>query len=132
MKNSPLLHSRLSAVVAALGHGELLVIADAGLPVPPGVELIDLALSPGIPTVEAVLSAVLAELVAESGVTNAEQAPAYAARLRRHWQSLVPQAPLDTIAHAGLKELSSVSHAVVRTGEFTPYANVVIRAGVPF
>ena len=45
MKKTPLLNIALSRVIASLGHGDVLVIGDAGLPVPPGVELIDLALT---------------------------------------------------------------------------------------
>ena len=48
MKKTPLLNIALSRLIASLGHGDILVIGDAGLPVPPGVELIDLALGSGL------------------------------------------------------------------------------------
>ncbi|MEG1427336.1 MAG: D-ribose pyranase, partial [Oscillospiraceae bacterium] len=68
MKKSPLLNIALSRVIASLGHGDILIIADAGLPVPPGVELIDLALTPGIPDFASVLRTVLSEMQVESHV----------------------------------------------------------------
>ena len=49
MKKTPLLNVALSRVIAGMGHGDILVIGDAGLPVPPGVEMIDLAITPGLP-----------------------------------------------------------------------------------
>ena len=36
MKKTPLLNVALSRVIAGMGHGDILVIGDAGLPVPPG------------------------------------------------------------------------------------------------
>jgi D-ribose pyranase len=49
MKKTPLLNIQLSRLIASLGHGDVVVIADASLPVPKGVELIDLALTQGVP-----------------------------------------------------------------------------------
>lgn len=132
MKAGGLLHGELSRLVASLGHGEAVVIADAGLPVPPGVPLVDLALSPGQPTVSATLRAVLGELVVERGFANAEQpevAPEAAAEIEAAW---TVEAPLERIEHEALKAMSARARAVVRTGAFVPYANVVLVAGVPF
>ena len=62
MKKTPLLHAELSGLIASLGHGDMLVIADAGLPVPPGTRTIDLAVTRGVPSFEQVLTAVLSEM----------------------------------------------------------------------
>ena len=62
MKKTPLLNIALSRLVASLGHGDIVVIADAGLPVPKGVELIDLALTQGVPDVASTLRALLSEM----------------------------------------------------------------------
>ena len=58
MKRTGILHAELSGLVAAMGHGDTLVIGDAGLPVPPGVRCIDLAVSPGVPRFQQVVDAV--------------------------------------------------------------------------
>lgn len=132
MKRSGILHAELSALVAALGHGDTLVIGDAGLPVPAGVRCIDLAVSPGVPRFQQVVDAVLSELVVEKGLANVEQleaAPAAAQELSAAWPGDVP---LERVAHAELKAASRTAHAVVRTGETTPYCNLVLVAGVPF
>ena len=72
MKRGTLLHPELSRVIARLGHGDALVIADAGLPIPPGVERIDLAFAPGKPPFIDVLEAILAEMQVERATLATE------------------------------------------------------------
>lgn len=132
MRRSGILNAELAALVAGMGHGELLVVGDAGLPVPPGVPCIDLALVPGVPGFQQTVVALLGELVVERGVANVEQsaaAPAAAAALEAGWP---PSVPLERVPHAELKRFAAGARAVVRTGEFTPYCNLVLVAGVPF
>jgi D-ribose pyranase len=131
MKKAALLHGELSQVVAMLGHGDALVIADAGLPVPPGVRCIDLAVTRGVPAFSDVLAAVLCEMQVEHALCAEELAarsPELAARLPA-WLGGVP---LQTVSHESFKRRSRRARAIVRTGEFTPYANVMLFAGVVF
>ena len=65
MKRGGLLNPELARAVASLGHGDLIVLADAGLPTPRAVERIDLAFAPGKPSLLDVLEAVLAEMEVE-------------------------------------------------------------------
>ena len=138
MKRGAILHPELSRVVAALGHGDALVIADAGLPVPPGVERIDLAYAPGKPPFLDVLEAVLAEMEVERAIvaaeTGAASPEAFARPLLERLRSLpkVGGRGVETVPHEELKRLARGARAVVRTGEFTPYANVILVAGVVF
>lgn len=131
MKKTTLLNQALSEVVAGMGHGDLLVIGDYGLPCPPGVRRIDLALRPGIPGFLDVLETVLTELQVEAAVVAAETAvknPPVAEGLDR----LLGSTPVTTVSHDELKRASAGAVALVRTGECTPYANVILRAGVTF
>lgn len=132
MKRQGILHGELSLLVASLGHGDLLVIGDAGLPVPEGVPVIDLALKPGVPGFVETVQTILKELVVERGLANAEQpdvSPDAAAELERLW---LEEVPLERISHEELKAMSVQAKAIVRTGEFTPYCNLILVAGVPF
>lgn len=132
MKSGGLLHAELSGIVAALGHGDLLVVGDAGLPAPGSIPVIDLAVSPDVPDVPQVLRAILGELVVEAGYANEEQ-PGIAPDAARAIEAVWPRdVPLERIDHATLKDLSGDARAIVRTGAFTPYANVILVAGVPF
>jgi D-ribose pyranase len=131
VKARGIIHPRLSAVVAAMGHGDLLGIADAGLPVPLQVERIDLGFAPGKPGFLDVVRAILEELRVEAYVLaeeSREGCPDYVRTL----QESLPEAEAVWVDHEELKRLSAHARAVVRTGEFTPYANVLLRSGVDF
>jgi D-ribose pyranase len=138
MKRGPILHPALSRLVASVGHGDLVVVADAGLPIPPGVERIDLAYAPGRPPFLDVLDALLEELEVERATVAAELAarapgPFVAAlEARLLARPKVARHGLDVVSHEALKRLTAGARAVVRTGEFTPYANVVLSCGVVF
>jgi D-ribose pyranase len=131
MKKTTLLHAELSALVAGLGHGELLVIGDAGLPVPRGVPCIDLAVTANVPRMTEVLAAVLQELAVERA-TLADELPARSPQVHRRIVELLDGVPQDSLPHDAFKALTAGARAVVRTGEFSPYANVILHAGVVF
>ena len=129
MKRTALLHAELSHAIATLGHGDMLVISDVGLPIPNGPRRIDLALTPGIPAVADVLRVVLTELQVEKAVI-ATEAMERAQGLLPSWCQL-PVTP-QTVSHDEFKRLTERARVVVRTGECTPYANVILVAGVTF
>lgn len=119
MKKTPLLNVALSRLIASLGHGDMLVIGDAGLPVPPGVELIDLALTHGIPEFVSTLKVVLSEMQVESHVLAREifdKQPTALADL----DALNEEGALgrkDLLTHEQFKVLSRQARAIIRTGE---------------
>ncbi|MDA8146499.1 MAG: D-ribose pyranase [Thermaerobacter sp.] len=134
MRRTGLLHAELLAVVGGMGHGDFLVIADAGLPVPSGVRRIDLAVREGMPPFMAVVETVLGELVVESAVLatqTEEQRPELAEALRAALRDVGVSA-VSCLPHDEFKLRCAGARAVVRTGECTPYANVLLVAGVPF
>ena len=131
MKDRGILHPRLAAVVASMGHGDLLGIADAGLPISLEVERVDLAFAPGKPGFLDVLGAVLAELRVEAYVL-AEESREGCPRCVRALDESLPEAEAVWVGHEELKRLCRDARAVVRTGEVTPYANVLLRSGVDF
>lgn len=131
MKRTTLLNSSLSAAIAEMGHTDSLVVGDCGLPVPTGVPRIDLAVTKGLPGFYPVLEAVLSELCVE-GVCIAQElkdgSPEGFARLA----SLFEGKRIEVIAHTELKERMRAARAVVRTGECTPYLNIILYSGVAF
>lgn len=134
MKKTPLLNVALSRLIASLGHGDMLVIGDAGLPVPPGVELIDLALTQGIPDFVSTLKVVLSEMQVESHVLAEEillkQPPALPELEALTARGAIGERRL--LSHDAFKQLSRQARAIVRTGECQPYSNIVLVAGVTF
>ncbi|KQP19802.1 D-ribose pyranase [Pseudorhodoferax sp. Leaf267] len=128
MKHTTLLHAELSRVIAGMGHGDLLVIGDAGLPIPAGPLRIDLAVMRGVPRFADVLQAVLSELQVERAVIAQEAA----AGAMPTWCQPLEPTPVQQVSHAELKQLCMGAQAMVRTGECTPYMNVLLYAGVAF
>ena len=128
MRNGGIWHPRLIEVIASMGHTDTLAVADAGLPVPAGVECIDLVWSRGEPPLVPVLQAVLTDL----GVEAATVADQLQGSLLDSVTALLDDLPVRRIDHEELKRAVGTVRAVVRTGETTPYANVILRAGVVF
>jgi D-ribose pyranase len=129
LKQISALNPRLLALLAGAGHMDLIVIADAGLPVPPVVELIDLSLVPGIPSFLQVLDAVCGLLVLQQVIVAEELRaqplfPAVASRLEG--------VPLEEVSHESFKLRTVQARGIIRTGECTPYANIGLVAGVTF
>ena len=131
MKKIGTLNQPLSAVIAGLGHMDQLVVADAGLPIPTGPDRIDLALKEGVPGFLEVLAVILEEMQVES-VVIAEEMVAISPQVYQQLGEMVPDVVIKTVPHTDFKKMTAAARAVVRTGEFTPYANVILNAGVIF
>jgi D-ribose pyranase len=128
VKRSGIINAKLAGALAGLGHTDQVLVCDAGLPLPPGPEVVDLAFRFGVPSFEVVLSALLEELVVE-GATAAEEVE----RNPRSHEYLAANLPdLGFVPHEELKRMVAGAKLVVRTGEATPYSNVILRCGVPF
>ncbi|CAH0153985.1 MULTISPECIES: D-ribose pyranase [unclassified Microbacterium] len=130
-KTSTTINPALSRVISETGHTDLIVVTDAGLPIPPGSERIDLAYRPGAPAFFDVLDTVLAEMVVEGATVSAEVAdhsPEVLAQLRER----LPGIAVELVPHVEFKKRTHDARAFVRSGEFTPYANVILHAGVAY
>ena len=129
MKKHGILNRELAHLAASLGHGDTVVIGDAGLPVPQGVPCIDLAVCLGVPPLMPVLEAVSGELCIER-ITLAAETEAASPAL---WQAAHAQgAAVDICSHEAFKAACARARAVVRTGDATPYTNIILHSGVPF
>lgn len=131
MKKTFLLNQPLSAVIAGLGHTDMLVVADAGLPIPAQPQRIDLAVSCGVPGFFETLKAVLSEMQVQHAIIADEMhhaSPAAYAALR----AALADIPVSTLPHEQFKQTTRAATAVVRTGECTPYCNVILVSGVVF
>jgi D-ribose pyranase len=131
VKKTTLLNQPISAVVANLGHTDTIVIADAGLPIPVQTQRIDLALSKGIPAFLDTLQVILSEMQVERAIVATELVEGNPA-LFNQLKLLLGDTPIETTPHEAFKTLTGSARAIVRTGEFTPYANIILIAGVVF
>lgn len=130
MKKRGILNAPLSAALATLGHTDLIMVVDAGFPIPPGANRIDLAIAENIPDLRTVLSLIADEIVVE-GVVRAEDVVTNNPRLDEWLQATFDDAEFTTRTHADvLGELSHQAKVIVRTGAFEPWGNVGLFCGV--
>jgi D-ribose pyranase len=135
MKRTRLLNSELSYEIGKIGHTASITVCDAGLPIPSGVKRIDLAIERGYPSFVRTLDALLSEMLVEEIVVakeihakNPEIFRAMMGVFRAHGMEPV----VTEVPHDEFKDLTRSSEAIVRTGECTPYANVILKSGVVF
>ncbi|QOX62782.1 D-ribose pyranase [Anoxybacterium hadale] len=142
MKKSILLNSNISHQISCMRHKDQIVIGDAGLPVPQGVSEIDLAITRGVPDFFTVLKTVLSELCIEKIILAEELKTAGPESIKIHdgILSLVKlmeaesgiKVETEYVTHEVFKSRTAESKAVIRTGEFTPYSNIILVSGVVF
>jgi D-ribose pyranase len=131
VKKHGVLQPELAQVIAMLGHTDSIVIADAGLPIPSEVKRIDLAVTNGVPRFMQVLGAVLDDVQVER-VVIAREMRETSPQLHRELIALLGSIPIEEVSHAEFKAKTRNARAIVRTGEFTPYANIILFSGVVF
>lgn len=128
MKKHGIINRDIAAALALFGHTDLLVIGDCGLPIPKGVLCIDLSYKVGEPAFLTILDAVLSDFEAEAAFIARE----ITSDNPQVEQEIMKKMKADYITHEELKDLSKQAKLIIRTGEATPYANIVLRSGVIF
>ncbi|XJZ27055.1 D-ribose pyranase [Bacillota bacterium Lsc_1132] len=131
MKKHGILNSHISEVLANLGHTDTIVIGDCGLPIPETTRKIDISLKIGSPTFIETLDAVLEDMEIEK-VILASEIKDKNPRVNNEIQKRINDVLIDYVSHEELKELTRAAKCVIRTGEATPYANIILHAGVIF
>lgn len=131
MRKTGLLNTEVIRQISAIGHTQYLIIGDAGLPIPKGTPLIDLALKSGVPSFLETAEAVLDEMVVEHCYL-AEEIKEKNKKLNIEIGKLTENLACDYITHEELKKMSEHAQVIIRTGETSPYANIVLVAGVNF
>lgn len=128
MKKRGILNSEIAREVSLIGHTDLIMIGDCGLPIPRDVKRIDLAVRPGTPSFESIYNLITSEVFIEKQYLATE--------IRENNQVINEKIEncfeTEYITHDQLKELSKQCKFIIRTGENTPYANVILQSGVNF
>lgn len=112
-------------------HMDWLSIGDAGMPVPMETKKIDLCVEQGLPTFMQVLENVLTEMDVQKIYLAEEikdQNPTQLANIRQ----ALPNVEIEFMPHSDLKKSLAKTHAFIRTGEATPYSNIILESGVTF
>lgn len=130
MKSGKILNSELSHAIASMGHTDLMIVCDAGFPIPPDVWRIDLAIVQDVPDLETVLTAISQEFIAERVSYAAEMAENNPPLLEKV-QRIFPASDHEPIPHQQiLSEMAAKAKVIVRTGAFDPWGNILLYAGV--
>lgn len=133
MKKNGILNSEISRVLSYMGHTDCIAIGDCGLPIPDETERIDLALAFGIPTFMQTLEIVAKDMKIEK-IILAEEIKEKNPDVLREIENLFSNCDIETefVSHSQLKEKTKDCKAVIRTGETTPYANIILQSGCIF
>ncbi|MHC4961387.1 MAG: D-ribose pyranase [Planctomycetota bacterium] len=129
MKEVGMLNGQIDSALNRQGHMDLLMVVDAGFPCPDHVELIDIAVSEGKPSI----LEVLAELKKYHSVEKIVMArdtqdhnPTYFEKVAKSFGENVE---IEVIPHTELKERSRNVKTIIRTGDFTAWGNVMLVSG---
>ncbi len=131
MKKIGILNCEISEVISKMGHTDMLAIGDCGLPIPDETKRIDISLIKNIPTFIDTLKAVLTELQVEE-VVIANETLGVSPMIFDAVKKEIGDVKITIITHEELKGLLKDCKAVIRTGEQTPYANIILKSGVVF
>ena len=130
MNRNKLLNAQLAHAIASMGHGDLMIVCDAGFPIPSSAWRIDLAITPDVPDLETVLTPIADSFIAEK-VSYADTLPDHNAPLLEKVKRLFPDAEHAPVKHeAILGEMAAKAKVIVRTGAFDPWGNILLYSGV--
>jgi D-ribose pyranase len=130
VKSGKLLNAELNYAIASMGHGDLMIVCDAGFPIPSDAWRIDLALVPDVPDLETVLTAISQAFIAEKVAYAAEMADNNAPLLAKV-KRIFADAEYSTVPHADiLGGIAARAKVIVRTGAFDPWGNILLYSGV--
>ena len=139
MYKSRLLNSKIIKILSIMGHTDQIAIGDAGLPIPKNVERIDLALAFGVPSFIQVFESVSESIQIEKVILaeeilehNPEIHKKILEQIRQVEKSQKNKIDITYITHEMLKIQTNKCKAVIRTGECSPYANIILQSGVIF
>lgn len=126
------LNPQMARVLASTGHMDTLVVTDGGLPIPKEIERVDFALKPNVPRFLEVLDETLDALEVEKIILAQEIKEQSPAMLEEILSRFSDNVAVEFVPHTEFKKLTKECRAALRSGEFTPYANVILVAGVVY
>ena len=129
MKETGVLNRGVEAAISKQGHGDLLMVTDAGFAIPLGVEVIDLSLDENKPMVVEVLAVLRKHFSVEKMFISRETSQVSPTLFGDISNAFGDGIPVELVEHSRLKELSKTVKSIIRTGDFTAYGNVILVSG---
>lgn len=130
MRRGLILNAELNHAIGAMGHGDLMIVCDAGFPIPTDVWRVDLAVIQDVPDLETVLTAIAQEFVAEK-VAYADEMVQYNPKMLERVKRIFADSDLSTLPQSKIvTEMARQAKVIVRTGAFDPWGNVLLYSGI--
>jgi D-ribose pyranase len=129
MKETGALNRGVEWALSRQGHGDLLMITDAGFAIPAGIEVIDLSLDENKPMVVEVLAMLKKHFSVEKMIMSRETSEVSPTLFSEISNAFGEGIPVEIVEHSNLKEISKTVKAVIRTGDFTAFGNVILVSG---
>lgn len=130
MNRGLILNAELSHAIASMGHGDLMIVCDAGFPIPSSAWRIDLAIVQDVPDLETVLAAIGRAFIAEKVSYAAEMADNNPRLLEKVKRIFADSEHFATPHQQILTEMALKAKVIVRTGAFDPWGNILLYSGV--
>ncbi len=129
MVESGTVNRELARVLATIGHQDEIILSDAGFAIPTGPEVIDLSLDENIPRVEEILRTLLKVFSVEGVVIAKEFTAVNPSKADGLKKILGADVTWEEIDHQDLKVRSRTVKAVIRSGDFAAYSNLLLISG---
>ncbi len=128
MLKTGILNPQINSLLSRVRHTNWLVIADRGFPFWPMIETVDIALVDDVPTVLQVLAALRPNFVIGQAWMAQEFLQHNPPKTRAAFAKALAGIDLKHEPHVGFKK--RVPHAIglIRTGDTSPYANVILES----
>lgn len=126
MKRGVILNQVMSEMIANMGHGDKLIVCDAGFPIPRDAWRLDLAISKDFPDLTPVLRILMQDFIAEK-VIYGEEVRNYNPPLHKELQEIFSGIDIELVPHKKIiEEMPKQAKAFIRTGAFNPWGNIVL------
>jgi len=129
MRETGFLNREISDVLSIMGHQDELIVCDAGFPIPAGVRTVDICLAKDKPTVLELLEELIKHFSVEKLILAEETRNVSPTKFKNIVELFPKDTPVETIPHTQFKQRSAKVKAVIRTGDFTAYSNVLLISG---
>jgi len=129
VRETGVLNRDISDVFSIMGHMDELVVCDAGFPIPLGVRTVDISLAKDKPTVLELLEELKKHFSVEKLIMANETKEVSPSRFNAIVEIFGKDMPVETMPHSEFKQRSKTVKAVIRTGDFTAYSNVLLVSG---
>ena len=131
MKRNGIINSEISKVLSYMRHTDLICISDLGLPCPNNIKTIDLSLKLGYPSFLDVLSEIIKDMKIER-IILAEEIKNNNKEVYNKILNMFENISIEYVSHNDFKQKTFDCKAIIRTGESTPYANIILQSACIF